>query len=541
MIHIKPAIAKLFLIISLCYLLLQTALAANQLQHVNYSANIGGGELSLHFSQMLTSKPSSFYIEKNKQLIFDFQSIDHIPKSPQIYHNGVVKKLSFVASGQRLRVIIDVKNDVAYKTLVSQDKKNVIVKFSAQQPAVVEVDGIQYKGERISLNFQDISVRAVLQLLSEFTAMNMIVSDSVTGNISLRLKQVPWDQAFAYLLKSRGLAKRTMGNIMIVGLASEISAQEQAELKAKQALQALEPLQTETFTINYGDVKDYLALVNAPENSLLSSRGRAVMLESSNQIIIEDRPAKLKAIGELFRKADLPAKQVQIEARIVFVRKGIEQNIGVNWNIKHATDNKGMFDGFHMNLGAASSNALTTPALALGRLFGNYNIDLEISALEAVSEAELVASPRLLTSNNETATIEQGTQIPYQVTAPSGGSTIELVPAVLKLQVTPQITPNNKILLELEVTQDKPLVSESQGGQPPIDTRKVITNILVSNGETVVLGGVYEVDKQKVVTRVPFLSKIPLIGNLFRNTSTINNKSELMIFLTPKVIDTIND
>lgn len=395
------------------------------------------------------------------------------------------------------------------------------------------------KAETVSLNFQQIPVRSVLQLLAEFTGKNVIISDAVKGNITLHLTDVPWQQALDYILQSQGLATREQGNIMIIAPQADIFNQEQNELKAQQQLQTLAPLQTESFQIHYGNVNAYYDMLKEANTSLLSVRGKVVKLATSNTLIVEDTAEKLQNIRQLFSKMDVPMKQILIEARLVFVNQGFQQNLGIKWGSTTASGANAL-NGFNMDLtpGVATQTITQPGTLAFGTLVNGTVLSLELQALELEGEGEVVSSPRVMTSNNVTASIEQGTQIPYEVTAQSGATAVQLVSAVLKLEVTPQITPNNKIILDLVVNQDKPEPAPA-GGQPSINTRKLKTNILVENGQTIVLGGVYEMNKSKQVTRVPFLGSLPIIGNLFKQTLTVDHKSELLIFITPKIIDEV--
>jgi type IV pilus assembly protein PilQ len=397
-----------------------------------------------------------------------------------------------------------------------------------------------YKGEKISLNFQNIPVRDVLQILAEFTQKNVIISDSVKGNLTLTLKEVPWDQVLAFVLKSQGLAQRETHDILIIAPAKEIVTQEQESLASTQALETLAPLHTQSFSINYGKVDDYYALLQDPKQTLLSSRGHIVKLNNSNTLVVEDTAKKLASIAILFAKMDQPAKQVLIEARIVYVNTAYQRNLGIKWS---TTGSSGIFKNFNMDLSTAAMNSSGAPtastlgALSIGTGIGGLNLNLQLQAIELEGGGELVSSPRILTSNNVMGDIQQGQQVPYLTQAASGGTTVQYVQAVLELQVTPQITPNNKLLLNLMVTQNQVLPPLTPGGAPPISTRKLTTLIMVNNKQTIVLGGIYTRNKTSSTYQLPWLSHIPLIGNLFKSNVTVDNKDELLIFLTPKIID----
>jgi type IV pilus assembly protein PilQ len=402
----------------------------------------------------------------------------------------------------------------------------------------------QYTGQKISLNFQSIPVRDVLQILAGFVHKNVIISDAIEGNMTLTLKDVPWDQVLAFVLKSQGLAKRETNNILIIAPSKELLAQEQAELTANQALDTLAPLYTESFSINYGKADDYYALLQDPKQTLLSTRGHVVKLNNSNTLIVEDTAKKLASIRELFAKMDHPVKQVLIEARIVYVSTNYQRNLGINWGTSIPGKIPGTpgslpvpNNGFNMALPVSAIGGAGPGILQLGTVIGGLDLSLQIQAIEAEGGGELVSSPRILTSNNVAGDIQQGQQIPYSTQAASGGTTVQYIPAVLELQVTPQITPNNKLLLNLVITQNQAGKADAAGGAPPINTRKLTTMIMVNNEQTIVLGGVYDRTKTTSVVGLPWLSKIPLIGALFKSKATVDNKDELLIFLTPKIID----
>lgn len=412
-----------------------------------------------------------------------------------------------------------------------------------------------YTGERISLNFQSIKVRAVLQLLAEFTGLNVVTSDSVDGEITLRLHNVPWDQALDIILKAQGLAKRKVGNVLLIAPAKEMAARETQELSAQNQIQELAPLYSELLQINFANAKDIAALLQSKDSSLLSNRGKISVDERTNTIWLQDTALKLREIRDLVHKLDIPVRQVLIEARIVNVDRTFERDLGIMWGFTKPQANlsgnftaanelannitpqavSNPFDRLNVNLPVASSDAARV-GVALANLGNGYLLDMELSALESEGKGELVASPRAITANKHKAHIESGEEIPYQVASSSGATTVEFKKAVLSLDVTPQITPDNKIILSLDVHQDKRSSQPEVLGVPAIDTESVQTQVLVNNGGTVVLGGIYQQTKNNQVTRVPFLGSLPLLGHLFRRTKKIENQSELLIFITPKVI-----
>lgn len=392
----------------------------------------------------------------------------------------------------------------------------------------------------ISLNFQNIQVRSVLQLLGEFSHKNIIISNGVIGDITLNLTNVSWDQAMDVILKTRNLSKRELGAVIIIAPAAEMAQIETQDLNNQAKLAELVPLYNETFEIKYGNAQDYYDMLRGnlggkatDSKGLMSKRGRVILDKRTNSLFIDDTQAQLNIIRDFLAKADVPVKQVIIEARLVSVSKTFEQNIGVNFKVSKSGNitNSG---GFNMDLGGGvTGTGYSNLELQFGRLPKNFLLDLELSALESENDADIRSSPRVIVANNHRATIEQGTQVPYITQAASGGTTTQFVTAVLKLDVTPQITPDGKIILQLVVTQDMPKKIDNT---TVIDTKKVDTNILVENGETIVLGGIYEKLKSNKQNRVPFLSSIPVIGNLFKSNSVTDDRRELLIFVTPKIV-----
>ncbi len=468
-----------------------------------------------------------------------------------------VNNYALGAVNNAVNLIVNV--DGAYSQSAYQIKNKLYIDISPQtiNPLGGFDDKPHYQGEKISLNFQDISIRSILQLLAEFTGKNIVISDEVKGNLTLRLQNVPWDQALDFILQTEGLGQRSVGNVLMIAPMATITAQEQADAKAKLALAAVAPLYTQSFQINYGTADPYYNLLKDPNQSILSPRGKVAELSTNNTLIVEDTADKLQAVATLLKQMDKPARQVLVEARIVYVNTSYEKRLGVLWgsqsqasgtvasstNLLPTTTRFTGFQDLNMDFGAGNLTtgglSNTAPgALALGTSIGGVFLDLELQAIEAEGQGELVSSPRVMTSNNQAALIQQGQQIPYTVTAPNGGTSIQLVNAVLELQVTPQITPNNKLILNLNVTQNRP---ESLTGNPIIDTRQITTNILVNNGQTIVLGGVYERNATNILIRVPFLSDIPFLGALFKSQSNTDVKTELLVFVTPKIIETSDD
>ena len=433
----------------------------------------------------------------------------------------------------------------------------------------------EYTGQRLTLNFQDIETRAVLQLLAETSGRNIVVSDTVQGNVTLRLRNVPWDQALDIVMTTKGLDMRENGSVIIVAPAEEIAARETADLEARAALTELEPLYSEFLQVNYAKASDLAALIGGGgNNSMLSERGSVGIDERTNTLLIQDTAESLQDIRRLVRTLDIPIRQVLIETRIVVVNDDFSRSLGVRFGVTAYNPNSSdgatvisgsgagtdtMINSIVNNLADPSNGTIfpiELPSLrnrynvnvpiadAAGRfsiafLETDYLVDLELTALEAEGNGEIVSTPRIITANQKQARIEQGVEIPYQESSSSGATTTQFKKAVLSLTVTPQITPDNKIIMDILVSKDSvgELVASATGGfVPSIDTRTIETQVLVNDGQTVVLGGIFETERREIVTKVPFLGDIPGLGVLFRSKVIVANKSELLIFVTPKIL-----
>lgn len=410
-----------------------------------------------------------------------------------------------------------------------------------------------FKGERLSLNFQNIEVRAVLQLIADFTDLNLITSDTVTGNVTLRLKNVPWDQALDIILRSKGLAMVKDGNVISVAPAEELAAR----AKLDQTIEAQAPLLSDSIQVNYAKASDFTKLLKTKDNSLLSERGSVSVDERTNRLLIRDTAKNIASITDLIQQLDIPIRQVLIESRIVLATNDFSKELGVRFGVTNSqfsgNDTLGISNtGVNADIAkqggfpvAGSRYNVDLPAsiagagsigLAFARLPFGTLLDLELSAAQTEGRSETISSPRVITSDQSEAVIETGTEIPYSEASSSGAATVSFKKAVLSLKVTPQITPDDRIIMDLEVNKDSPDFANITAGVPPIKTQSVKTNVLADNGETIVLGGVYEQTKANNVTRVPFFGDLPIIGWLFRSTFEQNNKSELLIFITPKLL-----
>ncbi len=418
-----------------------------------------------------------------------------------------------------------------------------------------------YTGERLSLNFQDIEVRSVLQLLADFTGLNLVVSDSVEGNLTLRLKNVPWDQAMDIILKTKGLAQRRAGNVILIAPTDEIAAREKLELESRKQVEELERLRTEFMKVNYAKASDMAELLKQEDNSILSTRGAVSVDERTNTLLVKDTNASLVNVRQLLSELDVPVRQVLIESRVVIASDDFSKELGVRFGVSRDTSGagttgdvettSGSIDGTtqlinnntlladdRLNVNLPVQNPAGSFALALARLPLGTLLEMELSAAQIEGRGEVVSSPRVITADSHTARIEQGVEIPY-LELDDGDATLKFRKAVLSLEVTPQITPDDRIIMDLDVHKDSRGEQVSFGAglsAPSIDTREVQSQLLVDNGQTVVLGGIYETIQSSQVTRVPFFSDLPIVGVLFRTTSTVDDRSELLIFVTPKIL-----
>jgi len=478
------------------------------------------------------------------------------------------------------RLVITAQGDFEQLAYQSDNQYTVEIKPSLKRAAAE--DKKEYTGERLTLNFQDIDVRSVLQLLADTSGQNIVVSDSVTGNLTLRLQNVPWDQALDIVLRTKGLDKRRQDNVIIIGPTEELATREKAELAAHKEVQELAPLRSEFLQANYAKVSDLAKMIRptgaqaggggAQRNSLLSPRGSMSIDERTNTLMVQDTAENLAEIRRLVQTLDVPVRQVLIEARIVVVSDTFERDLGAQFGITTAQKNgnngllaiTGSGTGADTMVQSALSNIagglpvtpVTTPALAnrymvntpaantngsigISILSGSYLVDLALSAAENEGKSETISSPRVITANQKQATIMQGVEIPYQESASSGATTTQFKNAVLSLKVTPLITPDNRVIMDIDVSDDtvgQQVTSATGGSVPSIDTRQIQTQVLVGDGQTVVLGGILETTKSYAANKVPWLGDIPILGNFFKSTTNINNKTELLIFITPKVL-----
>ena len=512
------------------------------------------------------------------QVVVDFSGAELPPSLMRRYDatdfGTPVTGFDATRQGDGTRLVVDAQGD--YEQLAYQSDDQYVVEVAPRRKAATaQDDKPQYTGERLTLNFQDIETRAVLQLLADASGQNIVVSDSVTGNVTLRLQNVPWDQALDIVLRTKGLDKRRQDNVIIVAPSEELAAREKSELASKKDISELSPLRSEYLQVNYAKAADMAALIKSQGRSLLSPRGTVAVDDRTNTLLLQDTAERLADVRRLVATLDIPVRQVLIESRIVIVDDDFQRQLGAVLGFTGVTKNganglvttSGTAAGTDQILGSALTNTAagagpfpvsiptgtnaanrynvnlpaTTPAgsIALGVLGSDYLVDLELSAAQTETRAEIISSPRVVTANQKEATIEQGVEIPYQESAASGATSIQFKKAVLSLKVTPQITPDNRIILSLDVKDDAVgTVVVASGGinVPSIDTREIVTQVLVNDGQTVVLGGILATTHRTDETKVPWLGDVPVLGNLFKTSTKTNDKDELLIFVTPKIL-----
>jgi type IV pilus assembly protein PilQ len=477
-----------------------------------------------------------------------------------------VKLIDAYSEGGNGVMVIQPQGEFEYLAYQTDNKLTISVKPLVKDDKARRQD-FAYRGEKLSLNFQDIEVRSVLQLIADFTSLNLVASDSVSGKITLRLQNVPWDQALDLILKTKGLDKRTIGNVMLVGPADEIAARERLEMESNAQTEKLSPLRSEFIQVNYAKAADMLTLVSGA-SKLLSDRGKASVDTRTNTLIVLDTSKRIEEIRDLVARLDVPVKQVMIEARIVLATTGYAKELGVKWGVSRRDLSNGgrnatLVGGsrvtvkdeaksFTTNFSGLTpgSVTITDPAdlmvdlgvdkasassIAIGFMDENLNlIDLELSALQSDGNAEVISTPKVLTADKQKARISSGQQIPYEQSTSSGATAIAFQNAELSLEVTPNITPDGRINLDLNINNDSPGDLQPNGTRA-INTQRVTTNVRVDDGQTVVLGGIFQTNSSKSIAKTPFLGDIPFLGRLFRKDAVSTNKQELLIFVTPRL------
>ncbi len=533
--------------------------------------------------------------QKGTRILLDFYNTDLPDRLDRrldvIDFATPVKTIDTTTEGSTTRVEIDAEGQYDYMAYQADKDYVVSVKPLTPEEAEERQSKFDFVGEKLSLNFQDIEVRSVLQLIADFTDLNLVASDTVKGNITLRLNNVPWDQALDIVLKAKGLDKRLEGNVLLVAPAEEIAERERLQVEAEKQLQELAPLVTEFIRIKYADAKELFDLFDVEDNgdgggdddgrtatrSMLSDRGSAIVDERTNTIILTDTEEKVMEFRRLVDKLDIPIRQVEIAARVVVATTDFRRELGVKWGIaalkesggdlftvagnrqgqseggvvdyftidNSEIDDEGNVENTHdlsldetlaLDLGASGAEGGPAGSISLGFLSQDIILDLELSALENAGYGEIASQPKVLTGDKQKASIKSGQEIAYQEATSSGATNVEFKEAALTLEVTPQITPDNRVILDLNVTQDN-VADEVFGGVPALDITRIETKALVGDGQTLVIGGIYQYQNLDDTAKVPFLGDIPYMGRLFRNDFRSTEKREILIFVTPKIID----
>ena len=528
--------------------------------------------------------------QQGRQLVVDFINTNvprNLVRRLDVGDFGTpVRFVDTFEQGGNARIVVEPRGLWEYSAYQTDTQFIVEVKPVKEDPnRLVQSATPGYAGEKLSLNFQNVEVRAVLQVIADFTGLNIITSDTVGGNLTLRLKDVPWDQALDIILQAKGLSKRKNGNVVLIAPTDELAAKEKLALEAQAAVSDLEPVRTESFALSYAKAEDLRKLLSDKDQRILSKRGSASVDERTNTIFVQDSGGRLEEVRRLVTQLDVPVRQVLIEARIVIADDKWGRQLGARFGTQSAFSSNNYNFGVSgtaidtvqplaNNPASRGSSSLTYPGGDQHRLFtmvpsgigtipigaqpeqlnvnlpilgaagslalsilnlGSGNlVNIELSALEADNRGKVVSSPRVITADKKKAVISQGTEIPYLTAAASGATTVSFKPAVLELAVTPRITPDDRIIMDLEVKKDS--VGQIFSGIPSVDTKKVTTQVLVDNGDTIVLGGIFEQTTRTTVDKVPFLGDVPVLGHLFRRTVKQDDKTELLIFVTPKIV-----
>ncbi len=543
---------------------------AHSIRDVHFERGRGGeGKVIVDLSDNTTGIDLR---RQGRKILVEFSETELPPSLERRYDvtdfGTLVDGFEVEAFGATTRLTIQARGNWEQAAYQTDNRFIIEIKEITQDDLdAAKVAKAKYKGEKLSLNFQNIEVRSVLQVLADFTGLNIITSDTVSGNLTLRLKDVPWDQALDIILQAKGLDKRESGNVIWIAPRAELATKEKLELEALQQIADLEPMITESFELNYQRAEDIQKIVSSGAQNLLSKRGSAVIDSRTNTIFIQDTTEKLGELRALINQIDVPVRQVLIEARIVEATDTFSRNLGVRFGYHdrnptpgsqfgagsdRALIGGGLVDpGFHTGQTTAStfipdSMFVNMPAPGIGGVSpGQFSLilmndamtrflNLEISALQADGKGKIVSSPRVITADNVEASIEQGTEIPYQQATSSGATSVSYRKAVLSLKVTPQITPDENIMMKLNVNKDS--VGQTTSAGPSIDTKQVSTEVLVENGGTVGIGGIYEQEENDTTTKVPLLGDIPVIGYLFKQNLKRNDKRELLIFVTPRLV-----
>jgi type IV pilus assembly protein PilQ len=604
------------------------AVGGNSIERIDATQTGAGVFLTIQLKDSVAAVPNSFSVTNPARVALDLPgTVNNLGRNSVEINQGDLRSVNVVQAQGRARIVLNLRRPLTYSLSVKGNSVQVALGASADAPTfpaagaaaapdaaaatapapqqrvaqtpeprsiraldfrrgadgegriVVDLSDPNttrlfqgtrkgYQGERLSLNFQNVDVRSLLQVIADFTNLNIITSDSVQGSITLRLKDVPWDQALDIILQSKGLDMRKNGNVILVAPRDELATKEKLDLEARSQIADLEPLHTENFVINYQKADDVKKLlVGDSKQSLLSKRGSVVVDVRTNQMFVQETTAHLEEIRRLLTRIDIPVPQVMIEARIVEADENFSSDIGARLGLTHVGSNQWLSSGAgasyttgttsttgtntlsvngvtitnpnFVNLPAGALNGFSAGSLGITLFDKSVTnlLNLEVSALELDGRGKVISSPRVITADKVKASIEQGTEIPYQTVSAGGGiGQVQFRKAVLRLEVTPQITPEGAIFLDVKVNKDTPSSTVSGSAGVAIDTKNVVTQVLVENGGTVVLGGIYQQTESVTTTRIPVLGEIPYLGALFRDQVKVNNKTELIIFITPRVV-----
>jgi type IV pilus assembly protein PilQ len=525
----------------------------NNIEAIDFKLNSNNeGQVLVYLSDNMLAADVNDNLGKLNIELHNTEIIDDLLYKLDVTDFGsLVTNIETFRDGRNARLVVDTNGDFIF---TQEQEGNLFILTVKEKPTKApsylgEKD--EFNGRNISLSFQDIPVRTVLQIIADYNEFNLIISDTVTGNITLQLDGVPWDQALSIILKVKGLDKRMQGNILMVAPSDELAAREAKTLQAKQQVEELAPLYSEYVQINYAKAAEFAELIKNNDTSILSARGSVSVDERTNTLLIRDTAKSIEDIIRMISVLDISVRQVIIEARMVTVKDDMNEELGIRWGATN-TDGESTVSGSmegvdtarggsvpnitdRLNVNLPVASPAGTIAFQVARLANGTILDLELSALEKENKGEVIASPRITTANQKEAYIEQGVEIPYQEASSSGATSTQFRKAVLSLKVTPHITPDDKVILDLVVTQDS-VSSVSSGSSPAIDTQRLATQVLVNNGETIVLGGIYQQSIVSTISKVPFLGDIPYLGLLFRTSSQLNEKKELLIFVTPRIV-----
>ncbi|WP_159656241.1 type IV pilus secretin PilQ [Vibrio atypicus] len=533
----------------------------NQLENVDFRVDAAhNGKIVIEFTQAQIMVD----IQKSEKGL-NIELLDTDVSDDKLYLLDVkdfatnISTIEVFRKGENVQLLATVEGEYHYDYQLMGNYLEVVIEKPYQEVSEPESTILEKQGKKLSINFQDIPVRNVLQLIADYNDFNLVVSDSVQGNLTLRLDDVPWQQVLDIILQVKGLDKRIEGNVVLIAPKAELDMREQQILEKSRLEEELGDLTSEIIKVKFAKASEIADMIGGDSSvSMLSERGSLTIDERTNSLLIRDLKSNIDVIREIIDTLDIPVKQVQIEARIVSVNEGNLDELGVRWGFTSTNGNNtvggsiesnlfqaGMLEGdtlpvddfLNVNLAATSTSA-SSIAFQVAKLGSDMLLDLELSALQRESKAEVISSPRLITTNKKPAYIEQGTEIPYLESSSSGATSVTFKKAVLSLKVTPQITPDNRLVLDLSVTQDRPgdVVKTGTGEAVAINTQRIGTQVLVDNGETVVLGGIFQHSVTDTVDKVPLLGDLPLLGALFRRSYQQMGKSELLIFVTPKVV-----